>query len=327
MKVTDETAAVSDQRSVTTGLRQVKVRNFIATVNGERIFLKGANLGPTRRDLAAATAEDLRGDVRLAADAGLDLLRVHAHITRPELYDAADRTGMLLWQDLPLQWGYGRVRRQAVVQARKAVELLGHHPSIALWCGHNEPMALDLRPDNVVAPRTVAKVVASQVLPTWNKTGLDRSIRRALERSDGSRTGGRATRGSSPPARVLGYRLRTSTSAGTTARERDFPSAMSRLPVLARFVSEFGAQAVPDTAAFMKPERWPDLDWDELSAHYRLQKEIFDSVVPPAEGTAPSTGWRAATQGIPGRLSCAITSRQPCAASSTARTGVSASSC
>ena len=35
------------------------------------------------------------------------------------------------------------VRKQAVRQAGELVNLLGHHPSIVLWCGHNEP--LDLR--------------------------------------------------------------------------------------------------------------------------------------------------------------------------------------
>ncbi len=83
----------------------------------------------------------------LAREAGLDLLRVHGHISRPELYDAADRLGVLLWQDLPLQGGYAGVRQQAVRQAREAVDLLGHHPSVALWCGHNEaePQAVPAR--------------------------------------------------------------------------------------------------------------------------------------------------------------------------------------
>ena len=65
-------------------------------------------------------------------DANLDLLRVHAHVTRPELYEAADEAGLLLWQDMPLHWGYARgIRGQATRQARELVDLLGHHPSIA----------------------------------------------------------------------------------------------------------------------------------------------------------------------------------------------------
>ena len=285
-------SAASDERSVVTGLRHIRVRNFIATVNGERLFLKGANLGPTRRDLAAATPEQLAADIRLAAEAGLDLVRVHAHISRPELYEAADRAGMLLWQDLPLQWGYGSVRRQAVAQARQAVNLLGHHPSIAVWCGHNEPMALDLAPGSSTAAGTVARVVAAQVLPTWNKTGLDRSIRRALERADGSRTV--VAHSGVVPHPMWG----TDTHfyyGWYHGAERDFPNALSRFPVLARFVSEFGAQAVPDTAGFMDPEAWPGLDWGDLSRRHCLQKDIFDHRVPPADYRTFDE-WKQATQ-------------------------------
>ena len=64
---------------------------------------------------------------------------------------------MLLWQDLPLQWGYARsVRKQAVRQARKAVEILGHHPSVAIWCGHNEPLAIDVPTAQTGRPRRPA---------------------------------------------------------------------------------------------------------------------------------------------------------------------------
>lgn len=162
----------SDTRRLRTGIRQVRMKNFIVTVNGERLFVKGTNQGPSRMALADATPGDLERDVVLAREAGLDLLRIHAHVSRPELYDAADRHGVLLWQDLPLQWGYARtVRRQAVRQAREAVDLLGHHPSVAVWCGHNEPLAVDAQPGPL-------RFAALQALPTWNKTVLDTSLSR-----------------------------------------------------------------------------------------------------------------------------------------------------
>ncbi len=282
----------SDRRRIITGLRQVKVRNFVATVNGERLFLKGANYGPTRRALGEASPAEVARDVELAAEAGLDLLRVHAHVGRPELYEAADRLGILLWQDLPLQWGYGQVRRQAVSQARQAVELLGHHPSIAVWCGHNEPMAIEMAPGSALSPKTVARVVAGQVLPTWNKTALDRSIRRALERADGSRPVVSHSGVLPHPAWGTDSHLYFGWYHG---QERDFPKTLSRLPVMARFVSEFGAQAVPEAAGFMEPERWPDLDWERLEAHHCLQKEIFDERVPPGEQPT-FEAWRRASQ-------------------------------
>lgn len=270
---------LSHRRAVRTGLRRVDVHRWIFSVNGERLFLKGSNHGPTRAALAEATADELAADVHLAKDAGLDLLRIHAHITRPELYDAADEAGMLLWQDMPLHLGYARgVRQQAVRQSRAAVQVLGHHPSIAVWCGHNEP----------------GEAFAAQMLPTWNKTILDRSIKRALEQADGTR----------PVVAHSGVLPHPPQLDGTDSHlyfgwyrgdERDFPRFCASVPRMARFVSEFGAQSVPADAAFCEPERWPDLDWEHLEAHHALQKTGFDRYVPPADHTSFDE-WRTATQ-------------------------------
>ncbi|MGQ0831355.1 MAG: glycoside hydrolase family 2 protein, partial [Microthrixaceae bacterium] len=166
----DDGGGASDERRLRTGLRQVRMRSWVASVNGERLFLKGSNHGPTRMALAEATPAELEADVALALDAGLDMLRVHAHISRPELYDAADAQGLLLWQDFPLQWGYARgIRKQAARQAACAVDLLGHHPSIAIWCGHNEPMAIENDPEMWGDRRAVARMglraLAAQELP------------------------------------------------------------------------------------------------------------------------------------------------------------------
>ncbi|MFZ4721486.1 MAG: glycoside hydrolase family 2 protein, partial [Ilumatobacteraceae bacterium] len=95
----------SDMRRVRTGLREVALHDWVFSVNGEPLFVKGANVAPTMQALADATPEQVRRDVVLAHDAGLDLIRVNGHIARPELYDAADELGMLVWQDFPLQWG------------------------------------------------------------------------------------------------------------------------------------------------------------------------------------------------------------------------------
>jgi beta-mannosidase len=283
---------LSDQKTVTTGLRQVRMDNFIATINGERMYLKGANLAPTRRELGEATAAELARDVTLAREAGLDLIRVHAHISRPELYEAADRQGMLVWQDLPLQWGYGQVRRQAVSQARHAVSLLGHHPSVAIWCAHNEPMAVDLLPGAQVTPRMAVRFLAGQALPTWNKTVLDRSLRRALERADRSRPV-IAHSGVLPhPAWGSDSHLYFGWYHGSIA---GLAPAMATLPVLARFVSEFGAQAVPSNASFMEPQRWPELDWARLSEKHCYQRAIFEQRVPPSQ-FGSFEEWKDATQ-------------------------------
>jgi beta-mannosidase len=295
----------SDVRRLRTGLRSVRMRNWTCSVNGERLFLKGANQGPTRMALAEASPDELRADVGWALDAGLDLLRVHAHVSRPELYDAADERGLLLWQDMPLKWGYAAgVRRPAVRQAREVVDLLGHHPSIAVWCGHNEPMAID--PDAAAGVdghatwRTAFRVLRAQQLPTWNKTVLDASIKRALEKADGTR----------PVVAHSGVAPHPPQFDGTDSHlyfgwywgdERELPAFARTLPRMVRFVSEFGAQAVPaadasgDGAAFCEPDRWPDLDWARLGERHNLQRARFDRYVPPAAFDS-FDDWRVATQ-------------------------------
>ncbi|TML64174.1 MAG: hypothetical protein E6G17_03430 [Actinobacteria bacterium] len=286
---------LSDERRLRIGLRQVRMKRWVLSVNGERLFLKGSNHGPTRMQLAEASPAELARDVELAKAAGLDLLRVHAHVTRPELYDAADEAGVLVWQDMPLQWGYARgVRKEAVRQARELVDLLGHHPSIAIWCGHNEPFRLDAEPGSFSDPAAlVTSFIAAQELPGWNKTVLDHSIHRALEQAD-------PTRPVIPHSGVLPH----PGSGGTDTHlyfgwyhgdERDLPRALAGFPRLARFYSEFGAQAVPTTDEFIEPERWPDLDWPRLARTHCLQKPLFDRYVPPADH-ATFEAWRDATQ-------------------------------
>jgi beta-mannosidase len=224
---------------------------------------------------------------------------VHAHITRPELYDAADEAGLLLWQDFPLQWGYARgVRKQAVRQACEAVNLLGHHPSIAIWCGHNEPMAIENDPsmwgDPAALRRMAVKAALAMELPTWNKTVLDRSVKRAFEKADPTR----------PVVAHSGVLPHPPQLDGTDSHlyfgwyhghERDLPGFLRALPRLGRFVTEFGAQAIPETDDFCEPQRWPDLDWERLGHRHALQRAVFDRHVPPADHETFAS-WKTATQ-------------------------------
>jgi beta-mannosidase len=288
----------SDRRTRRVGLRRIELRDWVASVNGERLFLKGSNQGPTRMALGEATEEELRRDVELATETGLDLLRVHGHVSRTELYDAADEAGLLLWQDFPLQWGYARgIRRQATRQAAAMVDLLGHHPSVAIWCGHNEPMRID----DTELPRSkrqlaalALRAAAAQQLPTWNKSVLDRSLKRALGAADPSR----------PVVAHSGVPPHPPLLDGTDSHlyfgwywgdGRQFPGFCRVWPRMARFVSEFGAQAVPADARFCEPERWPELDWDRLSRRHSLQKELLDRRVPVADHDSFDS-WREATQ-------------------------------
>ena len=295
----DEPGAVSDERRLRTGLRAVRLRNWIASVNGERLFLKGTNLAPTRLALGEATPDELRADVDLAVETGLDLVRIHAHVTRDEVYDRADERGLLVWQDMPLQGAAARsVRKQASRQARALVDLLGHHPSVALWCGHDEPGASDPGHRDRARrgrPGEGVPAVLGRQLPSWNRSVLDGSVKRALQKADGTRP--------VIPHSGVGPHLPQLDGTdrhlyvGWTLEERALPDIARRVPRTVRFVSEFGAQAVPSGggAAFARPERWPDLDWDDLERRHALQRDVLERHV-PASAWPTFTGWRDATQ-------------------------------
>lgn len=285
---------VSDTRELRTGLREVVMHDWVFTVNGEPLFVKGANLAPTRMALGEATPAEFRRDVELAREAGLDLLRVHGHISRPELYDAADELGMLLWQDFPLQWGYARsIRKEAVRQAREAVDELGHHPSIAVWCAHNEPVAPNLD-RSASAAHAALKHAAGQQLPSWNKSVLDRWVKRAFEQADETRTT-IAHSGVVPHLPMLDGTDSHLYFGWNHGEERELSGFAASMPRMVRFVGEFGAQAVPTAADFMHPEKWPDLDWETLAERHGMQLQAFDRFVPPA-GFSTFDAWRTATQ-------------------------------
>jgi beta-mannosidase len=278
----------SDVRCWRTGFRSVEMRNWICRVNGERLFLKGANLSPLRADPAGSSPSEVRRIVRAARDAGLDFLRVHTHVASPELYRAADELGMLLWQDFPLHGRYARtVRRQAVRQARELVDLIGHHPSVAIWCAHDEPFA---SPPKRERRRALSPGVLPQQIPSWNRTILDRSVKRVLAGNDGSR----------PVIAHSGVLPHLPRLDGTDAHlwfgwyggdVRDLASFASRLPRNVRFVSAFGAQALPepDGRADARP------DWSTLAAKGIEPDVLQRAVVLPPGARDDYAGWAQAS--------------------------------
>ncbi|MEM7140265.1 MAG: hypothetical protein AAF548_04470 [Actinomycetota bacterium] len=279
---------VHDHRSVRTGFRSVSMKNWTLRVNGEPLFLKGAGILPTTARPGDATAQQVAGDVGAARDAGLDMLRVIAHIARPELYAAADELGVLLWQELPLRGLMARgVRGQATRQAREAVDLLGHHPSLAIWCVHDEPFR---RP----AVPTSTPPVVSQQKPSWNRDVLDRSVRRVVTRTDGSR----------PVVAHTDVPPHFPSLDGTTShlwfgwhdgRAADLAAAVARVPRMARFVTAFGAASTTPGTDHVTDPRWPAIDWDRLAAAIGAPVASLQHLVPPT-GVADGATWATLTQ-------------------------------
>jgi beta-mannosidase len=288
----------SDRRQRRTGLRQISWDDWVCSVNGERLFVKGVNLLPTADLPAEATPARIRADLDAVVELGLDAARVHGHIANRALYDAADERGILLLQDFPLQWSHARsVRPQAVEQARAAVDHLGHHPSIALWSAHDDPSANDAAIDGRGWRRRVRRVAADQ-LPSWNKSVLDRWVKRAFERADSTREVV-AHSGVVPHLPLLDGTDSHLWYGWRHGEAEDLGSLAARIPRLVRFVGAFGSDSPPESAPFLDTQlqshRWPDLDWAQLAETYGYQQDVFERTFPPASFDSFES-WRDTTQ-------------------------------
>lgn len=124
------------------GIREIHIdekQNWY--LNGRHIFVRGTNTIPTQW-LSEYSPEMIAQDLSLMKAAHINGVRVHAHINRQEFYDACDREGVLVWQDFALQWSYQTTiefMQEAVRQIKDMVHHLYNHPSIVVWCCHNEP--------------------------------------------------------------------------------------------------------------------------------------------------------------------------------------------
>ncbi len=294
VRVETRAGELSDVHGQRIGLRTVTMRRWRAEVNGERLFLKGVNAGPTTPGLADTTQADVDRQLGLVMDAGLALVRPYGHVAHDLFYDRADELGVLVWQDLPLVGAASNsLRGEAVRQARAMVDQLGHHPAIATWNAHVGPAPewMDAAPPS--ARRAGAKLAGHQ-LPTWTKSVLDRSVKRTFEGQDGSRNVSGFTGvlphmprlESSPTHLWLGWRR---------GSERDLPDYAARWPAQVRFVAELGAQSLPDHTPFIDADAWPELDVELLESSYGYEAASFATYVPP-NGHEDLDSWRGATQ-------------------------------
>ena len=273
---------LSDRRRVRTGLRAVQMDNWQFSVNGVQMFLKGTSFGPATPWWAEADDLEMRRDVELAKEAGLNLIRVYGHVAPPALYDAADEAGMVVWQDLPLLGPFPRGHRDAATDcARAAVGTVGAHPSVILWCGHVDPLGDRADP---ASQQGIARQVATHQRPSWNLSVLDRSIKRELERRDPTR----------PAVAYSGVLPHMPRLDGTDThlwlgwkrgQERDLERFAARWPRAVRFLSQFGAQSPPRGMELLNPPSWPDLDWAALARDHGLDAAAMNRHVPPRDHT------------------------------------------
>lgn len=277
-----QNGVVSDSTSFDFGIRRLELRKWIPHLNGVRFLVKGNNYAPGDMRIATMNLERARLDVQLARECNMNLLRVHAHVDHPALYQAANEQGILLWQDMPLHWLYrASVFDEAQRQTRAMVHLLYNHPSVGIWCMHNEPIFMADTADESMPTR--ARIYQSIFGFSWNRDVLDTKLKRVAQQEDPSRPVVRSSgefdipivRPGTDAHAYFGWYA----SHGTLQR---FEMLSKLTPGNLRFLTEFGAQSFPNVESCVKfmPADRTQIDFAHLAKHHSFQPEIMGNWLP-----------------------------------------------
>jgi beta-mannosidase len=113
-------------------------------VNGQPLFVRGANWIPDDAFVHRVTRDRYRERVTQARDANINLLRVWGGgiFESDDFFDACDELGVLTWQDFLLACAaYSEdepMHSEMEAEARDNITRLMPHASLALWNGGNE---------------------------------------------------------------------------------------------------------------------------------------------------------------------------------------------
>ncbi|NLY53569.1 MAG: hypothetical protein GX060_02920 [Firmicutes bacterium] len=282
LQLFDEQGHEIDSYSSYLGVRDIGWKDWQLSLNGQRLFLRGTNYGPTSFFPAEVDVATLEQDVKLLREANLNSVRVHGHIAPPAFYQFCAEAGLLVWQDFALDKRYDRnITGVALRQIRSMVTLLRNEPAICFWSCHNEPYAL---PRSQQRRPNMLRNTARSTKPSWNKDILDPRLREAVLKLDQSRP-------VLAHSGVFGF-LRGGSDThhyyGWNTHDYRTLAILARLfPRILRLVSEYGAQSVPTDPEFLAEltalGAWPELDWEAVEREYQANTHLLHQHVPPGE--------------------------------------------
>ena len=302
---------LSDRRQRRTGLRQVSWDDWVCSVNGERLFLKGANLLPTSSEFADAhpTARCATTSKRRSTSASMRCASTatsHTATPTPPPTNSASccsRTSRSSG-DTPDRSDPRRSSRLG-----RSSTALGHHPSIAVGrrtttrrsarCGGallgRDPERRGRRTTGAVAVAFVRRAAAADVEQVGARPVGEAIVRTSRSDADDRRPFRRraapaaARRHRQPPVVRLAARR-----GGRPRRVRRTPSEHG--PLRQRVRGRLGAVDAPLLRRRTRPRRdWPDLDWERLADANGYDIDTFERLFPPSSFTSFDE-WRNTTQ-------------------------------
>jgi beta-mannosidase len=119
-------------------------RRFTISINGQPVFVKGANWIPDDHFLTRISPEQIGRRLDQASAANMNLLRIWGGgiYETEDFYRACDERGLLVWQDFLLACAAypeeSPLWEEIEAEARENVVRLAPHPSLVLFNGGNE---------------------------------------------------------------------------------------------------------------------------------------------------------------------------------------------
>jgi len=143
---------IIDQMQKSFGIRTARLyssaeetgERFQFHINGQPVFVKGANWVPASIFAGSVTENDYKQLLTAAAEANVNMLRLWGggYYETEQFYELCDRLGIMLWQDFMFACAYYPDRKwfteQVKTEAAIIIKRLRNHPSLVLWCGNNE---------------------------------------------------------------------------------------------------------------------------------------------------------------------------------------------
>lgn len=167
--LSDAKGRVRDRVELPLGIRSVQVTaDKGLLLNGRPYRVYGVNYFHTQRPGrgTAVSDEEISEDMRIIAEMGATGVRF-VHYQHPQrAYDEADRLGLLVWTEIPLNGAIDTgeaFERNVARQMRELIAQNAHHPSVAVWGLGNEIYEVS---DDVLRVLRTAQATARAADPT-----------------------------------------------------------------------------------------------------------------------------------------------------------------
>ncbi|MGI6717600.1 MAG: glycosyl hydrolase 2 galactose-binding domain-containing protein [Bacteroidales bacterium] len=152
INVTAESYLAKDEAQTNIGLRTIELKTntdsigteFTFYVNGEPIFIKGANYIPSDSFIPNRDPQQYNNLLQDAVDANMNMIRIWGGgiYEDDNFYGRCDELGLLVWQDFifacALYPSDEKFLNNVKLEATEQIKRLRNHACLALWCGNNE---------------------------------------------------------------------------------------------------------------------------------------------------------------------------------------------